>query len=127
VTRADNAHHLRRSAAARHDAALVRARAALDELDRAGQPLTFATVARAARVSRSWLYNQPDLRATITRLRSAASLTDAPPIPAAQRATSESLHQRLDATRDEITQLRAENAVLRDRLARSLGDQRSRR
>jgi hypothetical protein len=97
------------------------------KLDRAGQPLTFATVARAAHVSRSWLYNQPDLRATITRLRSAASLTDAPPIPAAQRATSESLHQRLDATRDEITQLRAENAVLRDRLARSLGDQRSRR
>ena len=45
-------------------------------------------------------------------------------IPAAQRATTDSLRQRLDAARDEITRLRADNATLREQLARSLGDQR---
>ena len=128
MTRADNTHHLRRAAAARHDATVDRARAAIDELDRAGHPLTFTAVARAAHVSRSWLYNQPDLRVIIARLCSDATPTsDAPAVPAAQRATPESLRQRLDATRDEITRLRADNTNLRDQLARTLGQQRTRR
>ena len=69
VTRADNTHHLQRAATARHDAALQRGRGAIEDLDRAGQPITFTAVARAARVSRGWLYNQPDLRDAIIRLR----------------------------------------------------------
>ena len=48
-------------------------------------------------------------------------------MPAAQRASTESLRQRLDSARDEITRLRADNAALRRQLARSLGEQRLQR
>ena len=127
MTRADNAHHLQRAAIARHDATINRARAALEELDRTGQPITFPAVARTARVSRSWLYQQPELRDTIVRLRAdPRTQTNTTTIPAAQRTTPDSLRQRLDTTKDEIRQLRTENAALRDQLARSLGDQRTR-
>ena len=36
---------------------------------RAGTPVTFAGVAQAARISRSWLYTQPDISSQIRRLR----------------------------------------------------------
>lgn len=123
MTRADNTHHLLRAATARHDAALQRGRDAIEDLNRVGQPITFTTVARAAHVSRGWLYSQPDLRDAIIQLRrdpAADKLT----IPAAQRASTESHRQRLDSARDEITRLRAENAALRGQLARTLGEQR---
>ncbi len=126
MTRADNTAHLRLAAAARHDAAMGCARCALEAMDRSGHSLTFSAVAMAAGVSRGWLYNQPELRSTITHLRTASSRST-PSVPAAQRATTESVLRRLDAARDEVTRLRSENAALRDQLARSLGDQRANR
>lgn len=117
-----NSDHLRRAAIARHDATLDRARHAVAELDRTGQPVTIASVARTAHVSRSWLYQQPDLRDTIIRLRTATLTTPANPL--SQRATPDSIRQRLDTTRQEIRRLRAENTALRDQLARTLGQQR---
>lgn len=126
MTRADNTHHLAEAAAERHRSALRRATAAVEHLDRCGEAVTFSAVARAGIVSRAWLYRQPDLRAAIIRLRP----TDGRPAPATaanQRASSDSLRQRLDATKHEITQLRAENTQLREQLARSLGEQRARR
>ncbi len=125
MSRADNAHHLVRAAAARHDVAVSRARTAIGAMDRAGKPITFTAVARAAGVSRGWLYNQPDLRDVIVRLRS--DRPTAPPVPSPQRATPASLRQRLDDARDELARLRAENGALRDQLARRLGEQRARR
>jgi hypothetical protein len=124
MTRADNTHHLRRAAAARHGAAIDRAGAALTDLNRKGQPVTFAAIAQAANVSRSWLYTQPALRNTITALRN-----DNPPQPSqptAQRASAASLRQRLDTTRQDVARLRAENQTLRDQLALALGEQRTR-
>ncbi|MEU3624862.1 DUF6262 family protein [Amycolatopsis coloradensis] len=50
-------------------AAIQRAVAALRRMDKSGLPINFDAVARQARVSRSWLYNQPDLRVEIERLR----------------------------------------------------------
>ena len=125
MTRADNTHHLAIAAAARHDATTTRARQAIDTLDRAGSPITIAAVARAASVSRSWLYRQPDLRATIMRLRDLPGRARTAPLPATQHTTSESLRHRLDATRDEVTRLRADNALLRDQFARALGENRA--
>ena len=129
MSRADNSHHLLRAAVARHDDSVERTRAVLQELDRTGQAVTVSAVARAAAVSRSWIYSEPELRDTIARLRatspSAAALRSA--LPAIQRATSESLQQRLDATRREVRRLRAENSALREQLARSLGEARSSR
>jgi AraC-like DNA-binding protein len=127
MTHRDNSDHLRRAATARHEATLDRARHAIAELDRTGHPVTIAAVARAAHVSRSWLYKQPELRDTINRLHTATTGATSSASPVAQRATPDSIRQRLDATRQEIRRLRAENAALRDQLARTLGQQRANR
>ena len=127
MTHTDNGHHLRRAAAARHEDAAARGRAAIEKLDRNGEPITFSSVARSAGVSRGWLYSQWDLRDTIIRLRIDNSETVRSTVPATQRASADSLRHRLDAARDDIACLRSENAALREQLGRALGEQRSRR
>jgi hypothetical protein len=113
---------LAEAAARRHELTRAKAVQALRELDRAGAPVTFAGVAQAAGVSRSWLYTQPDISGQIRRLRQE---TNAAGIPAAQRATDASLRARLTTALDRNKQLADENARLRRQLARALGDQRS--
>ena len=97
----------------------------LRRLDAAGQAVTLAGVARAAGVSRSWLYRQADLRAEIDRLRTPGTAATAAPIPPAQRASTESLRRRLEATLDEIQRLKAENHQLRQQVAQRFGQQRA--
>lgn len=121
----DNTIHLLQAAAARHHNAVVNATAAIQELDRAGMPITFQAVAAAAGVSRSWLYRDPDMRAQIEHLR-AASTGTAPPVPARERASRDSLRGQLEALRLELAELRRDNKVLRDQLARRLGEDRTR-
>jgi len=116
---------LSEAAARRHELTRSRAVQALRELDRAGVPVTFAGVAQAAGVSRSWLYTQPDISGQIRRLRQEANAAGG--IPPAQRATDASLRARLSAALDRNKQLADENARLRRQLARALGDQRSAR
>ena len=119
---------LSEAAARRHELTRSRAVQALRELDRAGAPVTFAGVAQAAGVSRSWLYTQPDISGQIRRLRQETKAAgSAVGIPAAQRATNASLRARLSAALDRNKQLADENARLRRQLARALGDQRSAR
>ena len=120
---------LSEAAARRHELTRSRAVQALRELDRAGVPVTFAGVAQAAGISRSWLYTQPDISSQIRRLRqqTADGAGSAGAIPAAQRATDASLRARLAAALDRNKQLADENARLRRQLARALGDQRSAR
>jgi len=90
--RADNSHHIVAAARRRATATRRRAIAALRRMDNAGQPISFDALAREAKVSRSWLYAQPDLRAEIDRLR--ASWDPAPVrerLPHRQRASDASL------------------------------------
>ncbi len=112
---------LSEAAARRHELTRARAVQALRELDRAGAPVTYAGVAQAAGISRSWLYTQPDISSHIRRQR---EKTDGA-IPAGQRATEASLRARLTAALDRNKQLADENARLRRQLAPALGDQRS--
>lgn len=128
---ADNRAHFLAAGQRRSARTSERARGALRDLARNGTPISFAAVAAAANVSRSWLYRDEEVRAEIDRLRATPS-TPSPGVPAAQRASTESLQQRLqtsrddsDALRDEIRQLREENRLLRDHLARHLGEQRA--
>ena len=115
---------LSEAAARRHELARSRAIQALHELDRAGAPVTFAGVARAAGTSRSWLYTQPDISGQIRKLRQdTSSVGDA--VPASQRATDASLRTRLAAALERNKHLADDNARLRRQLARALGDQRS--
>jgi 2'-5' RNA ligase len=119
---------LSEAAARRHELTRSRAVQALRELDRAGVPVTFAGVAQAAGISRSWLYTQPDISSQIRRLRQETNAAgSAGGVPAAQRATDASLRARLAAAIDRNRQLADQNARLRRQLARALGDQRSAR
>jgi len=68
-------------------------------------------------------YSAQEIRDLISRQR--ALKPPAARRATAQRATADSLRQRLDAARAEITRLRAENRILRDQLARHLGLQRT--
>ena len=124
---ADNLTPLAVAAARRHEHTRARAIQALRELDRAGAPVTFASVAAAAGTSRSWLYTQPDIRDQIQHLRAASAKTQATAIPARQRATDASLRSRLAAALERNRVLAEENTRLRRQLARALGDQRSTR
>jgi hypothetical protein len=114
---------LSEAAARRHQLTRARAVQALRELDRAGAPVTFAGVAQAAGISRSWLYTQPDISSHIRRLREKTDGAGA--VPAGQRATEASLRARLTAALDRNKHLADDNARLRRQLARALGDQRS--
>lgn len=126
--RPDPSARLTEAAARRHELTRSKAIQALRELDRSGQPVTFASVAAAAGISRSWLYTQPDISDQVRRLRAAARGRDpASAIPASQRATDSSLRARLAAALQRNQALADENARLRRQLARALGDQRSSR
>ena len=124
--RTDNSHHV--IAAARRRAADTRKRAvaALRRMDNARLPITFDAVAKQSRVSRSWLYNQPDLRAEIERLRARRNPPPpGKPIPDRQRASDTSLLRRLEAATQRVQQLEAENRQLREAIALALGDRRA--
>jgi hypothetical protein len=113
--------------AARHRHDLTRAKAvrALRELDTAGTPITFQAVAAAAGVSRSWLYNQPDIRQQIHQLRQSTRRAPSPPIPAGQRSSDASLLVRLQAALDRNRNLTSENQHLRQQVAHLLGERRA--
>ena len=70
------------------EAASGRARNALKALDARGAEITFQAVARAAGVSRQWLYTQPELRAEIEQLRAANDEPGARRAPARERASA---------------------------------------
>ena len=116
----DRIQRLQQAAQARHDQTMRRAEAALNSLARRGGPVTVRGLADTARVSRSWIYQQPRLLAEIGRLRQARP-DRKPGVPASQKATIDSLRQQLQAYREEITRLRAEIASLHEQLARQLG------
>ncbi|WP_167161590.1 DUF6262 family protein [Streptomyces sp. MBT27] len=124
--RADNSQHVVDAARQRAAATRSRAVAALRRMDAAGQPVSFDAVAREARVSRSWLYAQPDLRTEISRLRERRGpAPTTPQVPAQQRASETSLLRRLEAATARNRQLEAEVRELREQLARVLGQQRA--
>lgn len=123
---ADNSRHVIAAAHRRSAATRKRAVSALRRMDKAGLPITFDAVAREAAVSRSWLYNQPDLRAEVERLRSRGNPSrPGRPVPYRQRASDASLLRRLESATERIRQLETENQQLREALALALGENRA--
>ncbi len=123
--RPDNTAPLIGAARRRHELTRAKAIRALRELDHAGTPVTFAAIAGAAGVSRSWLYAQADIRDQIQRLRDTTQRAPAPAIPPSQRATEASLLRRLAETSERNRKLAEENNRLRRQLAHALGDLRA--
>lgn len=126
---ADSPRHLALAAQRRHELTRSKAIQALRELEAEATPVSFESVARRAKVSRSWLYTQPDLRREIERLRrqQPPHTADSPPVPRRERASDDSLRQRLEIANQRNRQLSEENKRLRHQLALALGDQRARR
>lgn len=122
--RTDNARHLARAAHARAEQTRRRAVTALRKLTTSNQPLTVATVAQQASVSRSWLYTQPDLLDQIREHTPPPRPATA--LPSRQGATDASLKQRLTLAHQRIRELEADTQQLRHALAQALGDQRAR-
>jgi len=108
----------------RHDDTRRKAADALRRLDAVGEPVSFAAVARAAGISRAWLYRDDAIRAEVDRLRRHGSVGNRGR-PAAERASTESLRQQLEAARAVVAELRAENQHLREAVARKLGHHRA--
>lgn len=111
------------AAARKRLAAIERAEAALRAMDAGGEAINFQAVARAAGVSRQWLYGQPELRAGIERLRDRRPRR-ASGVPSAQSASEASLRQRNRGLLDENQRLRTENKQLTDELALAYAEQR---
>jgi hypothetical protein len=120
----DRSAGLRAAAARKRENASARARTALRKLDDDGDTITFQSVARHAGVSRQWLYQQPDLRGEIERLRAGGQQRPRG-VPAAQRGSEGSLRQRLATLSEENRRLREENSALKTELAIAYGERRS--
>ena len=118
---ADNSIHLINAAKQRHEHTRAKAISAMHELDRTGALLTFESVARHAGVSRSWIYTQTDLKDEIHRLRTQRRPEPSTPLPARQRASDDSLRQRLEMANRRNRELADENQRLRRQLACVLG------
>jgi len=120
----DNSAYLTEATRRRSEHVRTRAIEAIRRLDRDGATINYVTVAAAGQVSRALLYRDPNLRGEIERLR--ASVTSPKPRrPAAERASTKSQIQLLDNARVEVAALRNENEQLRQRLAETLGQQRT--
>ncbi len=76
--RPDNTARLVTAAKRRHELTRAKAIRALRELDRAGTPVTFETLARTADVSRSWLYTQEPATTSATRPSTRATTDNQP-------------------------------------------------
>jgi small-conductance mechanosensitive channel len=128
--RADNTHHLIDASSARRHNTWARANDALRRLTDTGGPISVARLATEARVSRSWIYAQPELRARIEQAQASASTaTDAPEFLPDERhgASPASLLRRLELAHQRIQQLTDDNRRLRDQLAHAYGQQRQQR
>ena len=113
--RADNTHHLI-AAAAR-----TRAEEALAALHTEGRPISVSRLARTAGVSRSWLYEQPDILDRLQQQRPATRPSEAH----VTRASDASLRRRLEIAHQRIQDLTEQNDQLRRRLERAHAARRS--
>lgn len=123
--RTDRSSAMVAAAMARHEETRRRTTETLRRMDEFGEPVNFAAVARAAAVSRAWLYRDPVVRAEINRLRTTRVRSARSRLPVAQRTSEASFAQRIEAARAELTAAREENRRLREALARHLGERRA--
>jgi hypothetical protein len=96
-------------------------RAALEALAIAGLPLTVAAVARHARVSRRFIYDHPELRATIDLKATEAIARFSGQLTSTAQVTVASLRADVENTKAENQRLRERIRLLEVRLSEALG------
>ena len=124
---ADNSAHLRAAAQRHREQTLQRARDALRQLEAGGRPVIFELVARAAGVSRAWLYSQPDIRQAVQQLRGAHRLAPADPSPPRNALPMPASCAGWKAAHTRNRELATEIRQLREQLARAHGQLRAAR
>jgi len=117
---ADNARFLIEASKQRHQQARHRAQQAIEAAERRGTRPTVVGIARAAAVSRSWLYTQSDLVAAIGQLQQRAPAGSGRSRSAP--ASDASLRRRLEASLERNKQLREQVADLTARLEAAHGE-----
>lgn len=124
--RADNTAALAAYRARRSQAMSARVEQAIRQLQHSRARLSLATVARAAGVSRSWLYRSHHA-AVIQQLRDddQPRIGTQPKSVTSRRASEASLAARLETALADNRRLRTENHDLRRQLELALGAQRS--
>lgn len=112
---------------ARKEASAQKRRAVLDairDMQQSGVRITFAAVARHARVSEG-LVHDPTLKKSISEAiahqQERGIDPEASRVPARSRVTADSLRQDLELARAEVRDLRKGNRALHSRLQRTLG------
>jgi len=113
-----NPENLRAAAQRKHQAAVARATAALDALDRDGSGITFRGLARAADVSVDFLYRSP-LRERIEQLR-AERHSAPPPSRSVELSTALTQSNVVRALTAQITELRQRHRAETERLQAAL-------
>ena len=118
------------AAKAKSQAKTKAAEQAIRTLIKRGEAINFQTVQREANVSHAFLYNHPDLRGRIERLRAQARPVPAPATPADTENTlvvaltsqitrlKQQHRQQVQALRDALEQAHGENLDLRRELDR---------
>lgn len=121
------------AAKAKSQAKTQAAELAIRRLITRGEPITFQAVQREGGVSHAFLYNHPDLRGRIERLRAQARPLPAPATPADAESTlvlaltsqltrvKKQHRQEAQALREALEQAHGENLDLRRELARRGG------
>jgi cell division protein FtsB len=122
MTAPPGAEALTRARRADSDRRRQRVEHALELLTAAGEELTVAAVARAARVSRAFLYRHGDLRAQVLE-RMAAAPPSVPATSAATRVSDASLLAEVVNQRERNQRLARHIAKLEARLSELLGEQ----
>lgn len=124
--RDDRVERLTAAAAKRSADAESRARRGLIKLQNSGQPISFTSVARAAAVSTSFLYQHDELRDTIMKWRGGRHQLTRPmresASPASLRAKLSVAIARNRVLSTEVAALRAENQSLRSALLEKRAD-----
>jgi hypothetical protein len=96
-------------------------RASLEALATAGTPLTIAAVARHAGVSRRFIYDHPELRATIDLKVTEAIARFSGQLTSTAQVTAASLRADVENTKAENQRLRERIRLLEVRLSEALG------
>jgi hypothetical protein len=116
---ADNTRYLREATQRRAEGARNRAEAAINTAARGRDRVTVAGIAKAAGVSRSWVYTQPDLVDAISALQQRNPVSDR---TSRASASAESLQTRLAAANERNKQLRQQLTQLSEQLETAYGE-----
>jgi Family of unknown function (DUF6262) len=120
--RADNSHLISEAAQRKHAACLESVTAAIREADRLRKPVTVLGIAKAAGVSASWIYTQPEVFAAIRSRRDAGGSSEPVRPPIAERAGSSGQQKRIELLTSKLRQATDDNERLRRELANVHGE-----